>query len=166
MKSDRKLQVAVFLLLLLVAWLLVLTIKKDSETETIKQRLNDLLTVKTDSPKVINGTTPILGVDYFNGKNATDEQVERAVNKYIAANPPKNGTDGLGVAGPSAYDLAVLNGFTGTVEQWLESLKVKGDKGDLAPALDIDCQDGRIVKRYVNAFFWEVTKIKCEVENE
>lgn len=36
-----------------------------------------------------------------------------------------------GCAGKSAYDLAVENGYEGTLEQWLESLKgEKGDKGD------------------------------------
>ncbi|MBE5734904.1 MAG: hypothetical protein E7361_00400 [Clostridiales bacterium] len=33
------------------------------------------------------------------------------------------GCDGMGTPGKSAYDLAVENGFTGTVEEWLESLK-------------------------------------------
>lgn len=32
--------------------------------------------------------------------------------------------------GFSAYDLAVQNGFDGSTEEWLESLKIKGDKGD------------------------------------
>jgi len=36
-----------------------------------------------------------------------------------------------GSDGKSAYDIAVENGFEGTVEEWLESLKgPKGDKGD------------------------------------
>ena len=41
------------------------------------------------------------------------------------------------VTGKSAYDIAVDNGFSGTVEEWLASLKgekgntgAKGDKGD------------------------------------
>ncbi|MED4861354.1 collagen-like protein [Bacillus atrophaeus] len=34
------------------------------------------------------------------------------------------------VTGKSAYDIAVDNGFSGTVEEWLASLKgEKGDKG-------------------------------------
>ncbi|MCO6395607.1 hypothetical protein HW575_00705, partial [Bacillus velezensis] len=32
------------------------------------------------------------------------------------------------VTGKSAYDIAVDNGFSGTVEEWLASLK--GEKGD------------------------------------
>lgn len=38
---------------------------------------------------------------------------------------------GNGADGKSAYDIAVENGFEGTLEEWLESLKgEKGDKGD------------------------------------
>lgn len=41
---------------------------------------------------------------------------------------------GAGAAGPSAYDVAVANGFEGTEEQWLASLK--GDPGE--PAEEVD----------------------------
>jgi hypothetical protein len=34
-------------------------------------------------------------------------------------------SSGLGANGLSAYDIAVANGFVGTVEEWLESLKAK-----------------------------------------
>lgn len=37
-----------------------------------------------------------------------------------------------GVAGLSAYAVAVVNGYVGTEEEWLASLK--GDKGDIGPA--------------------------------
>jgi hypothetical protein len=33
--------------------------------------------------------------------------------------------------GPSAYDIAVSNGFVGTEEEWLESLRTTADPGDL-----------------------------------
>lgn len=48
--------------------------------------------------------------------------------------------EGISISGPSAYDIAVQNGFAGTVPEWLDSLKgevgdegeqgLKGDKGD------------------------------------
>ncbi len=38
--------------------------------------------------------------------------------------------------GESAYDIAVKNGFSGTEEQWLQSLK--GEKGEDAPALTFE----------------------------
>ena len=41
------------------------------------------------------------------------------------------GSGGAGTPGKSAYDIAVENGFIGTEEEWLASLKgEKGDKGD------------------------------------
>ncbi len=40
-------------------------------------------------------------------------------------------TGATGATGKSAYDIALENGFEGTVTEWLESLKgAKGDKGD------------------------------------
>jgi hypothetical protein len=44
----------------------------------------------------------------------------------------KDGEDGAdGEPGKSAYEIAVLNGFQGTEQEWLQSLKgPKGDKGD------------------------------------
>ena len=42
-----------------------------------------------------------------------------------------------GPKGYSAYDIAVQNGYIGTQEKWLESLKGdKGDKGDMGPKGD------------------------------
>ena len=38
-----------------------------------------------------------------------------------------------GDRGYSAYQGAVLNGYTGTEAEWLESLKIKGDTGDSGP---------------------------------
>lgn len=49
-----------------------------------------------------------------------------SVEGLAVALPGKQGADGK-----SAYDVAVTNGFEGTVEEWLESLKgEKGEPGD------------------------------------
>ena len=44
--------------------------------------------------------------------------------------------------GKSAYEIAVINGFSGTEAEWLESLKgdkgEKGDKGDKGDSLSIE----------------------------
>ena len=60
--------------------------------------------------------------------------------KYITGSI-KSG--GVGTPGLSAYQIAVLNGFQGTEEEWLESLK--GEPG--APGADgkdgIDGRDGK-----------------------
>lgn len=168
MKTDRKLLLAVLALIGLVAWLLILTINRDKKTEAIQQAVDQLTASSkpAEQPRVINGKTPILGVDYFNGKDASDEQVQKAVESYMKAHPLKDGVNGIGISGKSAYDLAVINGFTGTIQEWLNSLSIKGDKGDTAPELQMDCQDGHFVTKYTTDLFWQVTKIKCETDDE
>ena len=63
------------------------------------------------------GYTPIKGIDYFDGLDGSD------------------GIDGLN--GLSAYEIAIDNGFIGTDEEWLDSLKgeegkqgIQGDRGE------------------------------------
>lgn len=57
-----------------------------------------------------------------------------------------------GRPGLSAYQLAVLNGFVGTEEEWLASLKGdKGDKGDPGAA-GADGQDGTTPEKGVDYF--------------
>ena len=52
------------------------------------------------------------------------------VTGSIGQPKPLHGTlDGPVVRGYSAYELAVQKGYEGTKEEWLESLKVKGDTG-------------------------------------
>lgn len=73
------------------------------QQEELKKSVN--LMVKQEVGKIVipkpkdgmNGYTPIKNIDYFdgiNGKNATDEQVSKAVSEYIKKNPPKPGKDG------------------------------------------------------------------------
>lgn len=53
--------------------------------------------------------------------------------------------------GYSAYEVAVINGFSGTEEEWLESLKgEKGDRGDGAT------EDGVVLKDRVTGTMYEV----------
>ena len=62
-------------------------------------------------------TSATNGVDGVNGTNGIDGK------------DGKDGADGKdGVDGKSAYELAVENGFVGTVDEWLDSLK--GESGD------------------------------------
>ncbi len=67
----------------------------------------------------------------------------------MVVKPIIKGYSGIGMAGKSAYELAVINGFIGTEEEWLETLigpqgiqgiqglkgeqGPKGDKGDTGP---------------------------------
>lgn len=54
------------------------------------------------------------------------------------------------IHGYSAYEIAVINGFRGTEEEWLASLKgEKGDKGD-APIVGVDYFTESDKKKIVN----------------
>lgn len=58
----------------------------------------------------------------------TIQQAISALNDKIGQGGGEGGTGKDGVDGKSAYELAVLEGFEGTLQEWLASLK--GDKGD------------------------------------
>ena len=59
---------------------------------------------------------------------------EEICNQLSGTGGGENGKDGID--GKSAYEIAVDNGFDGTVEEWLESLK--GDKGDPGENFDVN----------------------------
>lgn len=164
MKSDRKLLTAVIILIGLVVWLLVIMINKSQETaqntREIKSVQESINQIKASSSKVVqplNGKTPVLGVDYFNGRDSVSHHTTEKVT-FVREKPTK------GERGESAYQIAVRSGFKGSEKDWLESLKPqKGERGD---SIDIDCIGGVIVKKYTSDDFWNMTKIKCEVAHE
>ena len=66
----------------------------------------------------IDGKDGVNGADGADGKNGIDGK------DGIDGENGKDGQNGKdGINGKSAYDLAVENGFVGTVEEWLDSLK-------------------------------------------
>lgn len=70
-----------------------------------------------------------LGTSIGEAINAKSEETLQEVYRLIEELTPQEG--GQGLDGKSAYELAVENGFEGTVVEYLESLKgEKGDKGD------------------------------------
>ena len=70
-----------------------------------------------------------LGTSIGEAINAKSEETLQEVYRLIEELTPQEGTQGLD--GKSAYELAVEQGFEGTVVEYLESLKgEKGDKGD------------------------------------
>lgn len=114
-----------------------------------------------DGEKGDDGKTPVIGVKkdtdglYYwtlDGEWLTDDEGKRI---------PAQGRDGK-----SAYELAVEKGYTGTLEQWLESLKGEsgnngndgddGQKGDdgITPQLKID-EDGYWCVSYDNGQTWD-----------
>ncbi|KAB0620153.1 hypothetical protein F7P75_15360, partial [Acinetobacter gandensis] len=60
-----------------------------------------------------------------------DNPVYDTIDAWLGSLQGQNGTDGQdGVDGKSAYELAVENGYTGSLENWLTALK--GDTGSSA----------------------------------
>jgi hypothetical protein len=158
--KDKKLFAAVLILIVLMIWLLVISYERQREINRAFEQIRDVREKILSQPELrqpTDGKTPVLGVDYFNGEDGKDGQ-SKVVHEYTPASPGKDGD--------SAYDIALKNGFQGTESQWLESLKVRGDAGKDAAELDIDCVDGRLVKKYSHDVFYQLTNIKCEVSDE
>ncbi|MDD5360408.1 MAG: hypothetical protein PHI79_03420 [Sulfurovaceae bacterium] len=66
----------------------------------------------------------VITPDTKKGINITPEGESSISVKQEAPNPIK--ISEAGSQGLSAYDIAVLNGYIGTQEEWLESLKADG----------------------------------------
>jgi hypothetical protein len=156
MKKDWKLYLAIFVLIGLVVWLLILSTSRNNDTNRLFEQVQQLQSQVHNIPQPIDGKTPVLGVDYSNGQPGPTGQ------------PGKDGKDGQpgkdGAAGPSAYDIAVKNGFQGTESEWLDSLKVKGDKGDRGDDIDLQCLGGLLAKKFSSDDLWNVTNITCEAK--
>jgi len=159
MKSDRKLLIAILILIGLIGWLLVISMRR---TDKINQQIK---TLQLSSPqvKVVNGTngyTPIKGVDYCdgsNGQNGVGTQGLVGQTGATGAQGPQ-GTPGL-----SAYDIWKLAGNTGTLQDFLASLK--GEKGDPAspPLIQVNPITKDLEYKNVQDIFWQVWIKKCEI---
>ena len=68
----------------------------------------------------------------FSNKSTLDKLSESENNLLFNGKEIQSG--GIGADGKSAYEVAVNNGYTGTEQEWIESLKgeqgEKGDRGD------------------------------------
>lgn len=114
-----------------------------------------------------DGYTPIKGVDYFDGKDATDEQIGEAVQKWFQANPIKNGVDGSnGVDGRNGADAAPV-----TTEQIDASVKKYMEEtptlNGLTPILRCNEEKNRWELRYSQDDTWQLlngTKVPCTVK--
>lgn len=84
-----------------------------------------------DIDKVTNQNMDIIDVA-LNGKVSKVNGKDLSTNDFTNGYKKKIDRMVEGSRGFSAYEIAVLNGFTGTEEEWLASLK--GDKGDTGPA--------------------------------
>lgn len=162
-QRDSKLFYAVLLLIGLMIALIILTLNRNSDIRQLKLQIQEIqrqIPVKGTMGK--DGRTPVLGIDYFiqNGKDGAPAPI---------AKDGRDGHDGLSIPGSnglSAYDLAIQNGFQGTLAQWLDSLKIKGDNGDPGAALQIGCINNKLSTKYNDDTFWQSTSIKCETTDE
>jgi hypothetical protein len=160
MKRDWKIYLAFSVLVGLILWLIVLSTQRHDEIQRLSDKIEQIQNMQptvTPTQQPVNGKTPVLGVDYFNGQDGK---------------PGKDGKDGKdgaqgdsGKDGQSAYDIAVKNGFKGTEAEWLDSLKGdKGDKGDRGDSTDLQCLGGFIAKKFSSDDLWNLTNIACEAK--
>lgn len=163
MRHDRKLLFAVLLLIGLVVWLLIISINRPNDAEKMQRSIAELQERIEKIPTVvygIDGKTPVLGVDYFNGQNGQSVHGPKG-DKGDSVQGPKGDK---GDRGESAYEIAVRHGFIGTEAAWLKSLK--GDKGDAAEDPIIECIAGIVGKKRPSDDLWQLTNISCGVNHD
>lgn len=95
-----------------------------------------------DIDKVTNQNMDIIDVA-LNGKVSKVNGKDLSTNDFTNGYKKKIDRMVEGSRGFSAYEIAVLNGFTGTAEEWLASLK--GDKGDTGGVNSINGQQGDLL---------------------
>lgn len=67
------------------------------------------------------------------------EKVLKLSGSLSSLNSVKGYVSGSLIPGESSYEIAVKNGFVGTEEEWLESLKgEKGDTGEKGDSVDVN----------------------------
>lgn len=117
------------------------------EIAELRQSVND----KTNKVIIYKGEdayTPVKNVDYFdgnNGTNAVSYSIQTTVLKEVPIIGPK---------GQSAYEIAIDNGFKGTEQDWLLSLRSQ----DTEYGFD---SNGNWQSRKVGEPFW-YTLITCD----
>lgn len=154
--------VAWFVLLVALAASVLTTYTLIQQQSVLKQNLKDVIALQVHS-EISSIPIPRDGVD---GKNASPEQIEQAVNKYLAQNPTKNGTDGTnGKDGQNATDTQVQQ----AVNSYLKANPVKNGKDGLngnTPQLRCNALKNRWEVRYSDDDNWQVLNgeiVKCSL---
>lgn len=94
---------AIIILLSYLTYIVFVATNPDRAKEIIEKSVREeVAKISIPEATTLDGYTPRKNIDYFDGKdglngmNATDEQVQTAVDKYFKKNPPKaiHGKDG------------------------------------------------------------------------
>ena len=94
----------------------------------------------------------------------TKEQLTNTVGQIKEYVDSKAGTSGS--AGKSAYEIAVDNGFTGTEDQWLESLKgERGEKGTSISSITKDSDDN-IIFTFTDSTTQSIGKLPVDIQGD
>lgn len=126
--------------------------RNDFQIEVQKQ-IAELSAKLSETPVPKDGYTPIKNVDYFDGDDGSNGRNGRD------AEDGDDGTSGTkGGNGLSAYELWLRAGNTGTLLEFLESLKVKGDPGNAGRTLEQRCNaiKLRVEQKYTDTETWEI----------
>lgn len=91
----------------------------------------------------------------------TKKQLTNTVGQIKEYVDSKAGTSGS--AGKSAYEIAVDNGFTGTEDQWLESLK--GEKGTSISSITKDSDDN-IIFTFTDGTTQSIGKLPVDIQGD
>lgn len=139
-----------------------MTAQKESDLrsldEVIKQTVaREVSAAIQPSIQPKDGYTPIKNIDYFDGrhgKNATDDQVQKAVDKYMKDNPPQvtHGQDGKNATKEQIED---------AVNKWFEL------HPPLTPQTRCNVTKNRWEVRYGEDQAWQLMnneKVKCTTE--
>ena len=102
----------------------------------------------------INSNDNMWEVSYDNGTTWTSLGVEATGS---------NGKEGNN--GKSAYELAVENGYSGTVEEWLESLVGTNGNTGITPQLRINSNDNKWEVSYDNGTTWTSLGVEATGSN-
>lgn len=135
--QDRKLLIAILILIGLVAWLIVLSLNRSADISANKQQI-ELLKQQVRIAK--DGYSPIKGVDYFDGQNAISTNT--IIQVPLAGVPGVQGIQGV-------------KGDKGD----------KGDT-PIIPKTMYKCINGLINTKYDSDLLWQESNIVCEAKHE
>ena len=148
MKTDKTVLVAVLVLIGLIIWLINLSLQRSRD---ISRAIDQINTVQQQKPEKI---------DYDRIQKVVKEEIAKQVSALPA---PQNGVDGTngangakgdtGAAGEGVYQLWLKAGNTGTIQDFLHSLK--GEKGDI-PELPTFCSDVQVFSKKPTDLFWQI----------